>query len=213
MHEYVVQSNIDDRSIKKAVNSLNSGALIALPTDTSWVIACSFQSKDGIKKLRQLSRERDENHFTLLCSDISQFGNFCIIDNQRFRFIKKLSPGPFVFILNTLHGTGKTLGRNELGVRIPNNPIARSVVAALGSPLYSITAKKYMTKVCEDTEHVYDDILEEELFENGYELDDIKDVSLILDPGEDLQRVFSTVLDLTNDDVKVVRQGAGIFSE
>ena len=89
---------------------LGDGKIVALPTDTSWVAVCSHRSKEGIKRLRSISGERDERHFTLLCSDISQFCEFCRIDNSRFRLLKRLSPGPYVFILNTLLGTEKKLG-------------------------------------------------------------------------------------------------------
>jgi tRNA threonylcarbamoyl adenosine modification protein (Sua5/YciO/YrdC/YwlC family) len=243
MIEYLVENNIDERSIDKAVRLLKNGALVALPTDTNWVVVCSMQSKEGIKKMRRLSGERNERHFTLLCSDISQFGNFCSIDNARFRLIKKLSPGPYVFILKTLHGTDKILGlrRSELGVRIPDNAVPRAVVQALGNPLYSITAKKSMPAsggasgtfmprlqidkgvhlsggdvfVDEESRALgggeLPPIPEDELFEGGWELEAIDELDLILDTGDESRRSFSTILDLTDDEVKVTRQGAGVF--
>ena len=109
MIEYVVPTNIDDRVLSRAARILEGGGLAALPTDTSWSLVCSLHSPAGIKKLRRFSGERDERHFTLLCSDISQFGELCSLDNSRFRLIKRLSPGPYVFILKTLLGTEKAL--------------------------------------------------------------------------------------------------------
>ncbi|MDR3312710.1 MAG: L-threonylcarbamoyladenylate synthase [Spirochaetaceae bacterium] len=146
MIEYIAPYNIDDRVLARGAELLAAGGLLAFPSDTSWCVACSLKSKDGIKRLRQLSGERDERHFTLLCADISQFGEFCSLDNTRFRLIKRLSPGPYVFILKTLSGTDKALGlrRRELGIRIPDHPIPLAVIGALGTPLYSITAKKSM---------------------------------------------------------------------
>ncbi|MDR3166795.1 MAG: Sua5/YciO/YrdC/YwlC family protein, partial [Treponema sp.] len=85
MIEYVVPGNIDDRILRRGAAILREGGLLALPSDTSWLIVCSLASREGIKKLRRLSGERDERHFTLLCSDISQFGEFCSLDNTRFR--------------------------------------------------------------------------------------------------------------------------------
>jgi tRNA A37 threonylcarbamoyladenosine synthetase subunit TsaC/SUA5/YrdC len=171
--------------------------------------------------MRRLSGERDERRFTLLCSDISQFGAFCGIDNARFRVMKKLVPGPYVFIVQTLHGTDKLLNlrRSELGVRIPAHTAPRAVVDALGSPLYSMTAKKSMLRPPAGAERAEEEardgelppILEEELFECGWELEEIAGLDLILDGGEELPFLFSTVLDLTDDDVRVVRQGAGVF--
>jgi len=96
MIEYINAGNIDDRVLNRTANLLQRGGLVGLPTDTSWVIACSLNSKEGIKRLRRLSAERDERHFTLLCADISQIGDYCSMDNTRFRLIKRLTPGPYV---------------------------------------------------------------------------------------------------------------------
>jgi tRNA A37 threonylcarbamoyladenosine synthetase subunit TsaC/SUA5/YrdC len=201
---------------------LSGGGLLALPSDTSWVAVCSFSSREGIRRLRRLSGERDERHFTLLCSDISQFGEFCSLDNSRFRIIKRLSPGPYVFILKTLSGTGKALSlrRPELGVRLPNHPVPLAVIRTAGAPLYSITAKQSMRAAHEDGYPANDGgetgedtelprIPEEDLFESGWELEEIENLDLILDGGEDLNRTFSTILDLTGDEIRVLRPGAG----
>jgi tRNA threonylcarbamoyl adenosine modification protein (Sua5/YciO/YrdC/YwlC family) len=222
MIEYVIPANIDDRILARAARLLAAGGLLALPTDTSWSLVCSLRSPAGIKKLKSLSGERDERHFTLLCSDISQFGELCSLDNTRFRLIKRLSPGPYVFILKTLLGTEKALDirRREAGVRIPNHPLPLGLIETLEHPLYSITAKRGMTKAEkpvrekgpksngeEKTE--LPPIPEEDLFEGGWELEDIEGVDLILDSGEDRERVFSTILDLSGDEVRLLRRGAG----
>jgi len=147
MIEYIVPSNIDDRILTRAAHMLENGSLIALPTDTSWSIVCSIKSSKAVKKLRKISGERDERHFTLLCSKISQFVEVCKVDNTRFRLINRLTPGPYVFILKTLSGTEKFLDirRQELGVRIPDYPVPIRLIETLNHPLYSITAKKTMT--------------------------------------------------------------------
>jgi tRNA threonylcarbamoyl adenosine modification protein (Sua5/YciO/YrdC/YwlC family) len=193
MIEYVVPLNIDDRVLARTARILESGGLVALPTDTSWSVVCSLKSSNGIKKLRKLSGERDERHFTLLCSSISQFGELCSLDNSRFRLINRLSPGPYVFILRTLLGTEKALDirRKEVGVRIPDHPIPIALINTLQQPLYSITAKKNM----QEETVLEGDIREEELFEGGWELDGIDGLDLILDGGEDRERIFSTILD------------------
>jgi len=220
MIEYVVANNIDDRILSKAARILGEGGLAALPTDTSWSLVCSIQSKAGIKKLKTLSGERDERHFTLLCSDISQFGDLCSIDNTRFRLIKRLSPGPYVFILKTLPGTEKSLDirRREAGVRIPGHPVPLALIETLQYPLYSITAKRSMRAngEYESAHHGEHDtelppIPQDDLFEGGWEIEDIDGVDLILDSGEERERIFSTILDLSGDEVKLLRQGAGLW--
>ncbi|MDR0670017.1 MAG: L-threonylcarbamoyladenylate synthase [Treponema sp.] len=213
MIEYVTPENIDDRVVARAVNLLNRGGLAALPTDTSWALTCSLASKVGIKHLKSLSRERDERHFTLLCADISQFGELCGMDNTRFRLIKRLSPGPYTFILKTLPGTEKSLDirRREVGIRIPDHPIPRALIRALGSPLYSITAKRDMAGPGGDREggNGPADIPEEDLFEADWELESIESLDMIISGDESQPRIFSTVLDMTEDEVRVIRQGAG----
>jgi tRNA threonylcarbamoyl adenosine modification protein (Sua5/YciO/YrdC/YwlC family) len=219
MIEYVVSSNIDDRVLAKAARILENGGLVALPTDTSWSLVCSLRSPAGIKKLRMFSGERDERHFTLLCSDISQFGELCSLDNSRYRLIKRLSPGPYVFILKTLLGTEKALDirRRETGVRIPDHPVPLALINALQHPLYSITAKKTMYEEMEfenpagDAAAELSRIPEEALFEGGWELEEINGVDLVLDDSEDRERIFSTILDISGDDVKLLRPGAGVW--
>jgi tRNA threonylcarbamoyl adenosine modification protein (Sua5/YciO/YrdC/YwlC family) len=218
MIEYITPANIDDRVLNRAAQTLEGGGLIALPTDTSWSIVCSIKSPAAIKKLRKLSGERDERHFTLLCSNISQFVDVVKMDNTRFRLIKRLSPGPYVFILKALSGTEKFLDirRHELGVRISDYPVPIRLIETLNSPLYSITAKKSMSDNFEFENHHIEEadselppIPEEELFESGWELEAIEGLDIILDGGEERERIFSTILDLCTDEVKVLRLGAG----
>lgn len=219
MIEYIISNNIDDRILTKGANLLAQGKLIALPTDTSWSIACSMKSAEGIKRLRTLSGERDERHFTLLCAQISQFGELCSLDNTRFRLIKQLTPGPYVFILKTLTGTEKVLSRREIGVRIPNHPVPQALVKTLGLPLYSITAKRTMLSGFDpedaaerDPEHTeLPPIPEEALFDEAWELQTLEHISLILDPGEERPRIFSSILDITGNEVRLLRAGAGMW--
>jgi tRNA threonylcarbamoyl adenosine modification protein (Sua5/YciO/YrdC/YwlC family) len=229
MIEYIVATNIDDRVLTRAARILETGGLVGLPSDTSWVVVCSCASAEGLKKLRRISGERDERHFTLLCSDISQFGEFCSLDNTRFRLIKRLSPGPYVFILKTLLGTEKILKlrRSEIGVRIPDHPVPRALIRTLGTPLYSVTAKKSMcapagaedagnrgTKAGADETGDAGElppIPEEELFEGGWELEGVESLDLVLDTGDERPRVFSTILDLIGDEARPLRVGEGAW--
>jgi tRNA threonylcarbamoyl adenosine modification protein (Sua5/YciO/YrdC/YwlC family) len=221
MIEYVVPGNIDDRILARAANLLNDGGLLALPTDTSWSITCSLKSKAGIRKLKSLSGERDERHFTLLCADISQFGELCSLDNTRFRLIKRLSPGPYTFILKTLPGTEKILDirRREVGIRIPDHPIPLALIKVLEFPLYSITAKQSMIADRRETDRNRgkdDDtgnleIPEEDLFEADWELESVEGLDLIISGEEEQTRTFSTILDITEEEVRILRQGAGLW--
>ena len=223
MIEYVVPGNIDDRILGKTAKLLNEGGTVAIPTDTSWSIVCSIESREGIKRLKVLSKERDERLFTLICSDISQFGDFCSLDNTRFRLIKRLTPGPYVFIMKTLLGTEKALSlrRHEIGVRLPDYPVPLALINYMGCPVYGITAKRNMALDLEEENSDEEPgessfaarqgelYREENLFDGGWELDEIKGLDLVLDPGEDRNRIYSTVLDISSGDVQVLREGAG----
>jgi tRNA A37 threonylcarbamoyladenosine synthetase subunit TsaC/SUA5/YrdC len=139
------------------------------------------------------------------------------LDNTRFRLINRLSPGPYVYILRTFPGTEKILDirRHEIGVRIPDYSVPIKLIETLNHPLYSITAKKSMaggeweTPEEEEADTALAPIPEEELFESGWELEDINGVDLILDSGEERERIFSTILDMCADEIKLLRKGAG----
>ncbi|GHU25703.1 threonylcarbamoyl-AMP synthase [Spirochaetia bacterium] len=211
VHEYVVPGNPDDRIMRRGAQMLSEGALVALPTDTSWALACSFSSAAGVKKLGRISGEREGRYFTLLCTAITRISELCSLDNTRYRLIKRLIPGPYVFILKTLSGAEKALGlrRPELGIRIPDHKVPLRLMEALNQPLYTITAKREMISGKKPEQHDSLGIIEEDLFEGGEELEGIPGIDMILDPGEDQERRFSTVLDITGPDVLLLRPGAG----
>jgi tRNA threonylcarbamoyl adenosine modification protein (Sua5/YciO/YrdC/YwlC family) len=206
--DYVFAHNIDDRVLKKAALLLESGGLVAYPTDSSWGIGCSIRSKSGMEKLRKLKNTPVYTP-TLLCKDLSQWTEFAVVENPVFKTAKRLLPGPFVFILPTLGSSEKKWGmkRPEVGLRIPDHPIPLALVEALGHPIFSLTASKQMAQPG------WWEVswAEENLFEYGWELEEIDAVDLVLDTGEPLAKVLTTVLDFTSGEPVVLRQGLGDF--
>jgi tRNA threonylcarbamoyl adenosine modification protein (Sua5/YciO/YrdC/YwlC family) len=207
MIEYFSQYNIDDRIKERAVTILKEGGIIAYPTDTSWGIGCSIHSEAGIEKLRKL-KGGFRNHIpTLICSELSQVSEVAALNNSNFKFIKHYVPGPYVFVLPTLYKIEKKIAmkRKEVGIRIPDSLILNSLIEHLGNPIFSITAAKDMCSTG------WWDITfaEDNLFEYGAEIEDIRSIDLILDHGEPLPKVLSTVFDLTLDEVRVIREGIG----
>lgn len=214
--EHIVPHNPDTRIVSRVVALLRDGGAVALPTDTSWSIVCSAHSKTGSAALKRLSSSRDERHFSLVCSGIAMAGEYCSLDNTRFRLVKRLSPGPYVFLLDALHGTTKKLDlkRGEIGVRIPDHPLARVLCEELEGPLYATTAKRSMADPSFEDGHggSEDDafaIPEEDLFDDAWELQDIPGLDLILDTGESRPRLLSTVLDLRPSEPECLRAGSG----
>jgi len=206
MIDYVQPHDPDDRIIKKAVEILAEGGIVAYPTDSSWGIGCSSDSTKGLERLSRLREDR-RTKFSLICSSISQMSTVAKVDNNSFRIIKQCTPGPYVFVLKSVRKIEKKIGvkRPEVGLRFPAHEIPRRLVEALGYPLYSITASKDMVDVYgEEAEFP-----EENLMECGWELEEIRGIDLIIDSGEALEKSLSTVLRIQDGEVDVLRQGEG----
>lgn len=204
---YTNDDNIDSRIIKKAVEALKDGALIAYPTDSCWGIGCSTISKIALEKLRKLKKDFKNYTPTLICSEISQITLVAELNNRNFKFIKKYVPGPYVFILPALDSVEKTINqkRVEVGIRIPSVNIPRKIVEELGYPIFSVSASRKMAD-----KSLWDDAYaEENLFVSGWELEDIHEIEFIIDAGEELPKRLTTVVDLSGDDIEIKRQGIG----
>ena len=125
--------NIDQRVINQAVGLLVSGSLVAFPTDSSWSVACDSHSKDGVARLKKL---KGTGVFTptVLTDDLSQWNEFVDLDNASFRLVKRHVPGPTVFIFSARPSLRNpfALKRVEVGLRLPDHPVPRALVRALG---------------------------------------------------------------------------------
>jgi tRNA threonylcarbamoyl adenosine modification protein (Sua5/YciO/YrdC/YwlC family) len=207
MIEYIYKTSIDNTVIEKAAEILKDGGLIAYPTDTSWGIGCSINSKKGIERLKKLKGNVKKYSPTLICSSISQISNVALLNNSYFRLIKQCTPGPYVFVLNATNKIEKKVNmkRIEIGVRIPAHPVPITIVDVLGSPIFSTTALRNLT----EQEWISEKYAEEYLFECGWELEYIEDIDLILDTGENLPRLLSTVVNLTGPEPLIIREGVG----
>lgn len=206
MIEYVQPHNPDDRVISRAVEFLRDGGLVAYPTDSSWGIGCSSESKKGLENLSRL-REGKRTQFSLICSSISQIATIANFDTGIFKILKHHLPGPYVFILNAIKKIEKKIAvkRPEIGIRLPDHAVPVRLVEELGVPLFSLTASRQMIDVYSE-EPGY---AEEHLFECGWELEEIEGLSLIIDSGEALERRLSTVVRLEYDTIELLRPGKG----
>lgn len=210
MIEYIYENNIDNRAIKKACNFLDRGGIVAFPTESSWSIGCSINSKDGLEKLKSLKGNKKINSISILCSSISQIQEMAILSNAHFKIIKQYTPGPFVFILPAKSSVEKVINmkRVEVGVRIPGNNIPFTLIEEYGSPLFVITASKDMTEG-KDWDYEF---TQENLYHYGWEVEDIPRLDMVLDTGEELPTNLSTVVRLTSDEPEVIREGIQPFT-
>lgn len=130
------------RLIRRSVEILREGGLIVYPTDSAYAFGCRMENKDALERIRRLRQLQEDHHFTLVCADLSQISTFAKINNEAFRLIKSLTPGPYTFILPATRETPRRLQhpkRKTIGIRLPDNPITLALVAELNAPLFSST--------------------------------------------------------------------------
>jgi len=134
--------NPQNRLIKQAAQIIRQGGLIALPTDSSYALACQLDDKAAVERLRRLRGIDDKHHLTLMCRDLSELGNFARVDNRQYRWIKGATPGPYVFILEATKEVPRRLShpaRKTIGMRVPDHPIPLALLTETDEPLLSAT--------------------------------------------------------------------------
>lgn len=130
------------RLVEQVVALLRDGALIAYPTDSCYALGTRMGSHDGADRIRRIRHLGDRHHFTLVCADFAQVGQYVLLDNVAFRAIKASTPGPYTFILPATKEVPRRLAhprKRTVGVRIVDHPVAAALVRELGEPLLSST--------------------------------------------------------------------------
>ncbi|WP_149203234.1 L-threonylcarbamoyladenylate synthase [Actinotalea subterranea] len=146
-------------------------ALIAYPTDSCYAFGARMDSHTGADRIRRIRHLGDRHHFTLVCADFAQLGQFVHLDNSAFRAIKAATPGPYTFILPATKEVPRRLAhpkKKTVGVRIPDHPVAMALVRELGEPLLTSTlllpdADEPLTEgwaVKEELDHVIDAVVD-----------------------------------------------------
>ncbi|GAA2293526.1 MULTISPECIES: L-threonylcarbamoyladenylate synthase [Streptomyces] len=190
--------NPQARTIGQIADSIRADALVAYPTDSCYALGCRIGSRDGIDRIRTIRKLDDRHHFTLVCQDFAQLGQFVRIDNDVFRAIKASTPGSYTFILPATKEVPRVLQhpkKKTVGVRIPDHVVTQALLAELGEPLLSSTL-----------------LLpgEEEPMTQGWEIKDLLDHVLdgVVDSG-DCGTEPTTVVDFSGGEAEIVRHGAG----
>jgi len=188
--------NPQKRLIKKVVEVLDEGYVIAYPTDSGYALGCTLGNKRAMKKIRKIRNLGKHHHFTLMMKDLSHVGEYAKLSNSAFRLMKKILPGAYTFILEGTREVPKRLlheKRKTIGIRISNHLIVKAILDELTEPMMSVSLviKGY----------------------DFYNYNDIKallnsSVSLVIDAGHCPPEPTS-VIDLSGEEILILRKGAG----
>lgn len=130
------------RLIKQAVQIIQAGGIVALPTDCCYALVCQLDNKDAVERVRRIRGVDDKHHLTLLCSDLSEISEYAKVDNRQFRLLKSATPGAYTFILEATKEVPRRLShpsRKTIGLRVPENAVVQALLDELGQPLIGTT--------------------------------------------------------------------------
>lgn len=196
--------NPDPKRIQQVVETLQKGGVIIYPTDSVYSIGCDLMNPKALERVARIKDIKLEKaNFSIICYDLSHISEYAKnIDNQVFKLMKKALPGPFTFILNASSSVPKIFQskKKTIGIRIPNNNIAREIVRVLGNPIVS-------TSVHDDDE-IIEYTTDPELIYERYD----KLVDIVISGGFGHIQA-STVVDCTSGEPVVIRDGIGEIDE
>ena len=144
MAEYLKLHPVDPqlRLIRRAAELVRAGGVIAYPTDSCYALGWHIGDKGALERVRRIRQADRHHHFTLVCADLAEVGRFARLDTWQFRILRACLPGPYTFLLRATRETPRRLQharRRTIGVRIPDHPVPRLLLAELGEPLMSST--------------------------------------------------------------------------
>lgn len=200
----IYDENPNEKQIQNVVDVLKKGGIIIYPTDTVYGMGCDITNQKAIEKIAQLKGIKpDKANFSFICHDLSHISNYVKpLDTSTFRLLKKALPGPFTFIFEANSNVPKLLSskKKTVGIRVPDNNIAREIVRVLGNPILSTSIR--------DEDEIIEYSTDPELIHEKY-----KDlVDMVVDGGYG-NNIASTVVDCTEGDFEIVRQGLGNLEE
>jgi tRNA threonylcarbamoyl adenosine modification protein (Sua5/YciO/YrdC/YwlC family) len=186
------------RAISQVVKLIRDGGLVAYPTDSCFALGCQLGNSGGLHRIREIRDLDNKHHFTLVCRDFAQLGQFVYVSNAAFRLIKACTPGSYTFILPATKEVPRRLlqpKKKTVGVRIPQHTVAQALLAELDEPLLSSTL------LLPD---------EPEPLTHGWEIKERLDhvLDAVVDSG-DCGTEPTTVIDFCGSEPEIVRRGAG----
>ena len=190
--------NPQTRLLKQAVQLLQQGRVLAVPTDSSYALVCHLDDKSAADQLRRIRAIDDKHHLTLLCRDLSELANYARVDNAQFRAIKQATPGPFTFILEATKEVPRRLShpqRKTIGLRVPEHKVLQELLSLHSAPLLATT----LILPREDTPLNDPEDIRERLEHL---------VGAVIDAGA-CSLEPTTVIDMSGDELEVLRRGQG----
>jgi tRNA threonylcarbamoyl adenosine modification protein (Sua5/YciO/YrdC/YwlC family) len=190
--------NPQRRAIAQVVEIVRAGGLIAYPTDSCFAFGCQLGNKEGIDRIREIRHLDSSHHFTLVCRNFAQLGQFVQVNNALFRLVKAATPGSYTFILPATKEVPRRLlhpRKKTVGVRIPEHVVTQALLSELGEPLLSSTLV-----LPGDTDPMT----------HGWEIKERLDhvLDAVIDSGE-CGTVPTTVVDFSDGEAEILRVGAG----
>lgn len=197
------KSNNNPQELQRIVDVLNDGGLLIYPTDTTYAIGCHGLKERAIERICRLKGiDPKKNSLSIICYDLSSISEYAKVDNATFKLMRRNLPGPFTFILNGTTRLPKIFrNRKEVGIRMPDNAIIQEIAHLLEAPILT-TSIPYQEN--EEIEYMTDPELIDEKFGEM--------VDLVIDGGIGGTE-FSTVVDCTDGEAEIIRQGLGILAE
>jgi len=190
--------NPQPRLIRRTAEILRQGGVVVYPTDSCYALGCHLGDKTAMERMRAIRQVDERHHFALVCRDLAEAALYARFDNRQFGLLKAATPGSYTFILRAERGVPKRLQhpkRRTIGLRIPNHPVVRALLAELREPVLSSTLLMPGEQVPLNDGHDIRVRLEHA-------------VDLILDSGS-CGIVPTTVVDLTADPAVILRDGKG----
>jgi len=195
----IYEENPNEKELNKVVEVLQNGGLIIYPTDTVYGLGCDISNTKALEKIARIKGVKLEKaNFSFVCSDLKNLSDYVKqIDSTTFKLLKRVLPGPYTFVMQGNNNLPKDFKKKKtVGIRVPDNLIARRIVELLGNPIVS-------TSIYDE-----DDVIEyatdpELIFEKWQNR-----VDMVIDGGYG-DNVASTVIDLSGDEPKVLREGKG----
>ncbi len=194
----IYPENPNEKEIEKVVQILRDGGLIIYPTDTVYAIGCDALNVRAVEKIcRMKDINPEKSNLSIICYDLSNISEYARVDNFTFKLMKKNLPGPFTFILNTTSSLPKIYkNKKTVGIRVPDNNIIRELVNSLGNPILTTSVKDddEMLEYSTDPELIYEKYSEQ--------------VDIVIDGGYGGIEA-STIVDCTDGEPEIIRQGKG----